>query len=80
MNTITVSEFSEDQNLIFNRVKKTGIPVIIMDKGTRLAEIHPPSLPEKQSRKFGCMKDRLKIVGDIISPASDEKDWEVLKY
>jgi len=28
---------------------------------------------------MGSMKDRIQILGDIVSPASDESDWEVLR-
>jgi hypothetical protein len=28
---------------------------------------------------FGSMKDEIQILGDIISPANDERDWEVLR-
>ncbi len=28
---------------------------------------------------FGSMKDKMEIVGDIISPANDEDEWEVLR-
>ena len=71
MNTVSLTEFSSSQNLIFNQVKKSGTPIIITSKGICIAEIHPPGIPEKKQRNFGCMKETLKIVGDIISPASD---------
>ncbi|MGD8662527.1 MAG: hypothetical protein PVH37_21460 [Desulfobacterales bacterium] len=38
-----------------------------------------PPPPPKSDSWLGCMKDRIKITGDIISPVLDEKDWEVLK-
>ena len=28
---------------------------------------------------FGSMKDTFEIIGDIVSPANDEQDWEVLR-
>jgi hypothetical protein len=28
---------------------------------------------------IGSMKDTMKILGDIVSPASDEDEWEVLR-
>ncbi len=33
----------------------------------------------KQSRNFGTMRDNVKIIGDIISPVSNENDWEAIK-
>ncbi|MEE4356655.1 MAG: hypothetical protein V2I97_09300 [Desulfococcaceae bacterium] len=29
-------------------------------------------------RNFGKMRDKVKIIGDVISPVSDESEWEVL--
>ena len=28
---------------------------------------------------MGSMKDTIQILGDIVSPANDEDDWEVLQ-
>jgi hypothetical protein len=28
---------------------------------------------------IGSMKDTIEILGDIVSPANDEDDWEVLQ-
>jgi len=28
---------------------------------------------------MGAMKDTIQILGDIVSPANDEGDWEVLQ-
>ena len=28
---------------------------------------------------FGSMKDTFEILGDIVSPANDEDEWEVLR-
>ncbi len=77
MNTISLSEFTCGE--ILNNVKKTGIPLIIKHNSKYIAEIHPPSISEKQFRKLGTMKDSVKIIGDIVSPVSDEKDWEVFQ-
>ncbi len=79
MNTISLSEFTLACGEILNNVKKTGNPMIIIHNGKYIAEIHPPSIFEKQFRKLGSMKDSVKIIGDLVSPVSDEKDWEVLQ-
>jgi len=41
-------------------------------------EVAPPSQP-KQAEWFGSMKGTFEILGDIIAPANDEDDWEVLR-
>lgn len=38
----------------------------------------PPAAP-KAGDWIGSMKGTMKIVGDIVSPASDENEWEVLR-
>ena len=37
-----------------------------------------PSEP-KQPDWFGSMKGTVEILGDIVAPANDEDDWEVLR-
>jgi hypothetical protein len=36
-------------------------------------------LVEDRSGWIGSMKDRMEILGDIVSPAADEDEWEVLR-
>jgi hypothetical protein len=31
------------------------------------------------SDRIGSMKDTMQIIGDIVSPANDEAEWEVLQ-
>jgi len=59
--------------------KKTGKSIIVTRKGEPIALVTPPPPPPKSDSWLGCMKDRIKITGDIISPVLDEKEWEVLK-
>jgi hypothetical protein len=46
-------------------------------RGKLLVKILPLSYPEKDSW-LGCMKEKGKIVGDIISQAEEINYWEVL--
>ena len=43
-----------------------------------MAEVIPPT-PEIPKDIFGFMKGEVQILGDIISPASDPEDWEVMR-
>jgi len=36
-------------------------------------------MPEKPKNWLGAMKGTARIVGDIVSPAGDADDWEVLR-
>ena len=46
--------------------------------GDPVAEVVPPSANPKKKRWVGSMAGTGRIVGDIVSPAGDEKDWEAL--
>ena len=44
----------------------------------RPRKIVPPHLPKRPKRWLGSMAGTARILGDIVSPASDESDWEAL--
>jgi hypothetical protein len=48
-----------------------------MRRGKLVVEIHPPSA--RAGDWIGSMKDSMKILGDIVEPASDEDEWEASK-
>ena len=78
MDTIAISEFKATCLAVLERVRKTGEPVVVTRRGKPVAQIQPPPLPPpKQESRFGCMKDTIEIVGDIVGPIHD--DWEVLR-
>jgi hypothetical protein len=38
------------------------------------------SIPtDDRSRWIASMRDSIEIIGDIVSPANDEEDWEILR-
>jgi len=39
----------------------------------------PPSSVQRRAAWIGSMKDSIEILGDIVSPADEESDWEVLR-
>lgn len=78
MQAISVVELPMAWNAILFQVKQTGAPVIVTSEGVCIAEIHPPSGLKTKKRRLGGMKDTVKIWGDIITPACDEHEWEVL--
>jgi antitoxin (DNA-binding transcriptional repressor) of toxin-antitoxin stability system len=56
-----------------DEVRTTREPVLITKKGRPVAKLVPAeSQPEDI---FGCLKDEIKIVGDIESPIIDWEDW-----
>lgn len=78
MKQIAISEFKAKCLAILDQVQKTKRPVRITRRGKPIAEVVPPS-PESRKEIFGFMKGKMEIVGDIVSPASDPDDWQVLR-
>ena len=78
MKEIAVSEFKAKCLAILDQVQKTKQPIRITRFGKPLAEVTPPS-PVVPKNWMGSMKGTMKILGDIVSPAGDPDDWEVLR-
>jgi len=79
MQEIAISKFKATCLAVLEQVRKTGKPVLVTRFGEPVAEVVPPQLPKRNANWVGSFKDSGKILGDIISPASDESDWEVLR-
>ncbi len=78
MEEIAISKFKAQCLGILERIRKTRRPIRITKFGKPIAEVVPPSEPVVKQRVLGGMAGRIKILGDIVKPASDESDWEVL--
>ena len=79
MEEVSISEFKAKCLALLEQVRKTRQPLRITRHGKPVAEVVPPSPVVDRSAWIGSMKGRMKILGDIISPANDENDWEVLR-
>jgi prevent-host-death family protein len=75
--TVAAGEFKAKCLRIMDRVSTTREPVIVTKKGKPLVKLLPIS--ETTPEVFGCLRDRLEIVGDIESPIIADADWEALK-
>jgi len=78
MEEMAISKFKATCLAVLERVRKTQRPVRVTRFGRPVAEVVPPSPPAKKKIRLGSMAGTITIKGDIVSPASDEKDWEVL--
>jgi prevent-host-death family protein len=76
---VPVSKFKAACLALLDKVKSTGQPILITRQGEPIALISPPPRPEKPKSWLGSFKNKGRIVGDIVSPVSDEKDWEALR-
>jgi prevent-host-death family protein len=78
METIAISKFKATCLAVLERVRKTGEPVLVTRFGEPVAEVVPPH-PPRPEKWLGSLRDRGRILGDIVSPAVPEEDWEVLR-
>jgi prevent-host-death family protein len=79
MEEMAVSKFKATCLAVLERVRRTRKPVLITRFGKPIAEIIPAPPPERPASWLGCMRGTGRIEGDIVSPAADEQDWEVLR-
>ncbi len=79
MEEIAISKFKATCLAVLERVRKTGKPVLVTRFGQPVAEVIPPPVPTRPANWIGSFAGTAKIVGDIVSPATDEDDWEVLR-
>lgn len=85
MDEVPITRFKAHCTKLLQKVRKTGKPFRVTRLGKPVADVvlshtGPKIIPvEPFDRKacFGSMKGKLR--GDIISPAGDPEDWEVLR-
>ena len=78
MKQIAISEFKTKCLSLLEQVQKTKSPIRITRFGKPIAEVIPVS-PVRPGDWIGSMKGRMEILGDIVSPADEETEWEVLR-
>jgi prevent-host-death family protein len=79
MEEIAISKFKATCLAVLERVRKTGKPVLVTRFGEPVAEVVSPQVKERPTRELGTLRGTARITGDIVSPATDEDDWEVLR-
>ncbi len=73
---IKASEFKAKCLGLMDEVAASGETIIITKNGKPVASL-VPTMPRQPL--LGAMKGMITITGDIIAPASDPEDWEVLR-
>lgn len=76
--TLAISEFKATCLAVLERVRRTGEPVLVTRRGVPVAEIVPVSRPNAGARKLGAMEGTGRLIGDVMSPAVTEDEWEGL--
>ncbi|HEX6504439.1 MAG TPA: type II toxin-antitoxin system Phd/YefM family antitoxin [Terriglobales bacterium] len=75
---MAISEFKAKCLALIDEVQKTKQPLRITRRGEPVAEL-VPTTPQGEGNLLGFMQGRGKILGDIVSPAADPDEWEVLR-
>jgi len=79
MDSIAISRFKATCLAVLERVRQTGLPILVTRRGEPVAQVLPPPPPEARAAdSFGCMKGTAREVGDLLEPLPAE-DWEALR-
>jgi prevent-host-death family protein len=74
---VPISVFKAQCLALLEEVRRTRKPLRITRHGKPVAEIIPASKPLSRKEWFDSMKGSVQVLGDIVSPAGDESDWEI---
>ena len=75
MEEIPISKFKATCLAVLQRVRQTGIPILVTRFGHPVAEIVAPGAL-KPIRRLATMQDSGRILGDIVGAIGDESDWD----
>ena len=78
MREVVISEFKAKCLDLLDQVQKTKKPIRVTRHGKPVAEV-VPATSDAPPDWMGSMKESIEILGDIISPANEEGDWEALR-
>jgi antitoxin (DNA-binding transcriptional repressor) of toxin-antitoxin stability system len=73
MEEIAISKFKATCPAVLEHVRKTRKPVRVTRFGVPVAEIGPPTPKPMRKQWMGSMVGAGRIVGDIVSPMSDDR-------
>lgn len=79
MEEVPISQFKAKCLALLEQVRKTRKPIRITRHGKPVAEVVPPTPSADRAKWIGSMEGKMEILGDIVSPAADEDEWEVLR-
>ncbi len=77
MKEVPISEFKAKCLAMLDEVQKTQQPILVTRRGHPVAQVSAP--PPKHNLSWIGSMPEIRILGDIISPANDEDDWEALR-
>jgi prevent-host-death family protein len=78
MRTIPAGEFKQTCLRLLDEVGESGEPIVVTKRGRAVAQLAPLA-PGFAEDWLGAMRDRGKIRGDLVAPASEADEWEALR-
>ena len=79
MEEIAISKFKATCLGVLEKVRKSGKPILVTRFGEPMAEIVPATTHKKRKHWVGSLASTGEIIGDIVSPVSDEDEWDALR-
>jgi len=76
---MAISKFKATCLAVLKRVRRTRKPLLVTRFGEPVAQVAPPPPAPRPKRWLGDLAGTGRILGDIVAPASNEDDWEVLR-
>ncbi len=76
---VSISEFKAKCLALLEQVRKTREPIRVTRHGKPVAEVVPPGPVMDRKSWLASIKGTATIKGDIISPAHDRDEWEMLR-
>jgi antitoxin (DNA-binding transcriptional repressor) of toxin-antitoxin stability system len=80
MDEIGIPKFRATCLAVHESVRKTGEPVLVTRFGEPVAQIVAHHKSWKPKRWLGSRAGTGQIIGNIVSPASEENDWDALRF
>jgi prevent-host-death family protein len=80
MQEVAISEFKAKCLSLLQQVSKTKEPIRVTRFGKPVADVVPPAeVQVDRTAWIGSGHGTAKILGDIVSPASEPEEWEALR-
>jgi prevent-host-death family protein len=77
--SIAISEFKATCLAVLEQVRQSGQPILVTRRGEPVAEIVPPSPAGRTESWLGSARGTGEILGDLVAPAAEPEDWDVLR-
>ncbi len=78
MKTIPAGEFKQTCLRLLDEVGVSGEPIVVTKRGRPVAQLVPVDASSRPDW-LGSMRGQMEIIGDLVEPAAEPEEWEVLR-